>query len=108
MLRGGSAGQEGRKGPRCYWTVKQKSLNSSVAVPVVKLRPIVTACWHPLRTSLRRALAVLVTDTRKLVLQQQPNPLPMWQLHAGTTEWMKQLPPGGGEVWRSTMWLIVS
>ena len=76
--------------------VKQKSLISSVAVPVVKLRPIVTACWHPLRTSLRRvarALAVLVTDARKLVLQQHPNHLPMWQLHAGTTEWMKQLGP---------------
>ena len=76
--------------------VKQKSLISSVAVPVVKLRPIVMACWHPLRTSLRRiarALAVLVTDARKLLLQHQPNNLPLWQLHAGTAEWMKQLGP---------------
>ena len=66
--------------PQCYWTVKQKSLIFSVAEPVVKLRPIVTHCRYPLRVALKRvarALAVLVTKTRELVLQKRPCHLPM-------------------------------
>ena len=85
--------------PQCYWTVKQKSLISSVAEPVVKLRPIVTHCRHPLRVALKRvarALAVLVTEARELVLQRRPAHLPMWQLHAGSAEWLKRVSPTKG------------
>ena len=79
--------------PQSYWTVKQKSLISSVAVPVVKVRPLMTHCKH-LRTALRRvarALAVLATEARKVVLEHLPNHLPMWQLHSGSAEWMQRL-----------------
>ena len=89
----------GSSRPQCYWTVKQKSLISSVAHPVVKLRPIVTHCLHPLRITLKRvarALAVLVSEARELVLQQRPQHLPMWQLHSGSSEWLERLGPTMG------------
>lgn len=82
--------------PQCYWTVKQKSLISSVAEPLVKLRPIVTHCRHPLRIALKRvarALAVLVKEARELVLQKRPQHLPMWQLHSGSSQWLQRLSP---------------
>jgi hypothetical protein len=85
--------------PQCYWTVKQKSLISSVAEPVVRLRPIVTHCKHPLRIALKRvarALAILVVEARGHVLQRRPDHLPMWQLHAGSAEWLKRVSPTKG------------
>ena len=78
--------------------MKQKSLISSAAEPVVKLGPIVTHCRHPLRVALKRvarALAVLVTEARELVLQNRPHHLPMWQLHSGSSEWLQRLGPTG-------------
>ena len=82
--------------PRCYWTVKQKSVISSAAEPIVKLRPIVTHCKHPLRIALKRvarALALLVTEAGELVLQRRTEHLPMWQLDAGSAEWLKRVSP---------------
>jgi len=80
--------------PWSYFTVKQKSLIHSVSKPVVKLRPIVSHAVHPLRTALRRvsrALALLVTDARKLVIEARSSHLPMWQLHSGSVEWLGKL-----------------
>ena len=80
--------------PQCYWTVKQKSLITSVAEPIIKVRPIVTHCQHPLRLALRkvaRALAVLVCDARQMVLEKRPTHLPMWQLHSGSAEWLERI-----------------
>jgi hypothetical protein len=80
--------------PQCYWTVKQKSLITSVAVPLIKVRPIVAHCKHPLRLALRRvsrALAILVCDARKAVMEKRSTHLPMWQLHSGSAEWLKRL-----------------
>jgi len=60
---------------------------------------LVTHFLHPLRVALRRiarALAVLVSEARELVIQKRPHHLPMWQLHAGSAEWLKRLGPTNG------------
>jgi len=80
--------------PQSYWTIKQKSLISSVGTPVVKMRPLITHCKHPLRVALRRvarALAVLVGEARDLVLKRRLQHLPMWQLHSGSAEWLGRI-----------------
>ena len=81
--------------PRSCWTVKQKCLISSVAVPIVKVRPVVTHSLHPMQTALRRvarALAILVGEARVVVMEKQPDHLPMCQLHSpGSPEWLRQL-----------------
>jgi len=62
--------------------------------PIIKVRPIFSHCFHPLRIALRRiarALAVLVMDARKLVVYKRPTHLSMWQLHSGSTEWLQRL-----------------
>ena len=59
--------------PQSYWTVKQKSLISSVEMPVVKVRPIVSHCRHPLGKALKRVartLALLVSDARLMVMER--------------------------------------
>ena len=32
-----------------------------------------------------------MSESRELVLQQRPQHLPMWQLHAGSSQWLEQL-----------------
>ena len=84
----------GSNRPSCYWTIKQKSLLMSCTQPNIKVRPIVSYCLHPLRVAFRRiarALAVLVTDARKVVMEKRPTHLPMWQLHSGSAEWLQRL-----------------
>ena len=84
----------GSSRPRCYWTIKQKSLITSVTEPVVKVRPIVTHSRHPLRMALKRvarALAVLVCEARLLVLERLHDHLAMWQLRSGSAEWLERL-----------------
>ena len=66
----------------------------SCTQPNIKVRPIVSYCLHPLRVAFRRiarALAVLVTDARKVVMEKRPTHLPMWQLHSGSAEWLQRL-----------------
>ena len=85
--------------PSCYFTIKQKSLITSSPTPKVKVRPIVSHSRHPLQPALKRlarALSVLVCEARALVLERRRTHLPMWQLHAGSAEWLKKLVPTAG------------
>ena len=75
--------------PKSYWTVKQKSLIESVSAVVLKLRPLVVHCVHPLRITLSRtarASAILVCEARMPVLERRPTYLPMWQPHSESRE----------------------
>ena len=65
---------------------------------VVKVRPIISHCAHPLRHALRRvarALAILVAEAREVVKQKLPSHLPIWQLHSGIKEWLQLLSNNG-------------
>ena len=73
--------------------MRLKTLLFSVAETVVKLRSMVTHCRHHLQVALKRvarALALLVTEARGIVLQRRPGHLPMWKLQAGSAEWLKR------------------
>ena len=66
----------------------------SVDELLVKLRPLVTHSVHPLRIGLgrlARAASILVCEARLMVMQRRPSHLPMWQLHAGSKEWLQRI-----------------
>jgi hypothetical protein len=82
--------------PQSYWTIKQKSRieTSGSAGLTVKVRPIVSHACHPLRQGLKRmarVLSILVTEARAMVRVSRPQHVPIWQLHAGTHEWIQHL-----------------
>ena len=85
---------KGGSRPWSYFTIKQKSLIHSVEDPLIKVCPIISHSRHPLRTALcklSRALALLVVDARKSVMDAHSSHLPMWQLHSGSAEWLQRI-----------------
>ena len=85
--------------PQSYWTVKQKSLIDSAKQPVVKLRPLIVHSVHPMRIPLSRvarASSILVCEARALVIARRPSHLPMWQMHAGCTDWLQRISATNG------------
>ena len=85
--------------PQSYWTVKQKSLINSAAQPIIKVRPLIVHSVHPMRIPLgriARASSILVCEARALVIARRPSHLPMWQMHAGCTDWLQRISATNG------------
>ena len=79
--------------PMGFWTIKQKYF-VNIQPMVVKIRPILNFGVHPCRGVLRwisRALSLVVRYARSVTLRRDSRHLPIWELHAGSREWLAAL-----------------